>query len=65
LETKGEGINHLGFLVDDIDREVAKLVKKGFKVISSGKFLTGGGFAYFDTGKVGGILFELIQWPSK
>ena len=65
LDTKGEGINHLGFFVDDIDKEVAKLVEKGFKVISSGKFVGGGGFAYFDTGKVGGVLFELIQFPPK
>jgi len=61
LESKGEGINHLGFFVDDIDKEVAKLVKKGFKVISSGRWL-GGGFAYFDTDKVGGVQTELIQW---
>jgi len=65
LETKGEGINHLGFIVDDIDKEVAKLVEKGFEIISSGKFVGGGGFAYFDTGKVGGVLFELIQFPPK
>ena len=65
LETRGEGIQHLGFFVDDIDKDVAKLVEKGFKVISSGKFVGGGGFAYFDTGKVGGVLFELIQFPPK
>jgi len=65
LETKGEGINHLGFFVDDIDKEVAKLVGKGFKVISSGKFVGGGGFAYFDTAKVGGVIFELIQWSPE
>ncbi len=65
LETKGEGINHLGFFVDDLDKEVAKLVEKGFKVIHGEKFLGGGGYAYLDTGKVGGVLLELIQWPSQ
>ena len=63
LDRHGEGINHLGFFVDDLDKEVAKLEKKGFKVISSGKYVDGGGFAYFDTDKVGGVLFELVQWP--
>ena len=63
LERHGEGINHLGFFVDDIDQEVAKLVEKGFKVIMSAKFVDGGGFAYLDTDKVGGVQFELIQWP--
>ena len=63
LERHGEGINHLGFFVDDLNQEVAKLVEKGFKVIMSAKFIGGGGFAYLDTDKVGGVQFELIQWP--
>lgn len=63
LEKRGEGINHLGFLVDDIDKEVNKLVAKGFKVISSVRYSGGGGVAYFDTDRIGGVLFELIQWP--
>ena len=65
LETKGEGINHLGFFVDDIDKEEAKLVEKGFKVLYSSRFQSGGGATYFDTGKVGGVILELIQWPSE
>ena len=65
LEKHGEGINHLAFFVDDIDKEVAKLEEKGFESISSGKFAEGGGFAYLDTDKVGGIMFELIQWPPR
>ena len=65
LKTKGEGINHLGFFVDDIDKETAKLVEKGFKIISSVRYTGGGGAFYFDTDKVGGVLFELVQWPPK
>ena len=64
LEKHGEGINHLGFLVDDIEAETAKLLAKGFQVISSGKTMAGGAFVYLDTDKVGGIMFELIQPPS-
>lgn len=63
LETKGEGINHLGFFVDDIDKEEAELIKKGFRVPYRSRYQKGGGAAYFDTGKVGGVLFELVQWP--
>jgi len=58
-----EGVNHLAFLVDDLDREVAKLVQKRFRVISSGK-TSQSAFAYFDTDKVGGVIFELIQQAS-
>ena len=63
LDKHGEGINHLAFFVDDIDKEIARLEEKGFESISSGKFTEGGGFAYINTDKVGGIMFELIQWP--
>ena len=64
LESRGEGINHLGFFVDNVDREVARLEEKGFKVISSVKYAGGGEVAYLDTDKIGGVIFELIQWPS-
>ena len=63
LEKKGEGINHLAFLVDDIEKERVNLQKKGFNVVLEAKFVGGGGFAYFDTNRVGNIHFELIQWP--
>ena len=33
LESRGEGINHLGFKVDDFDKERAKLEEKGLDVI--------------------------------
>ncbi|MBI2831718.1 MAG: VOC family protein [Chloroflexi bacterium] len=61
LDTKGEGISKLGFEVDNLDREVAEMEKKGFKVISSGRFPNGGGFAYLDTRKVGGVILALEQ----
>ena len=65
LETKGEGISHIGFSVDDVDKERAKLEEKGFTVIYSSRFQNGGGTAHFDTDKVGGVIFELLQWPPK
>ena len=63
LERHGEGVNHLAFFVDDLEGEVAELVQKGFRVISSGKTARSA-FAYLDTDKVGGIIFELIQQGS-
>ena len=65
LKTKGEGVNHLGFHVDDIEKEEARLVEKGLTVLYSSRFVKGGGVVNFDTRKVGGVLFELIQWPSE
>ena len=65
LETKGEGIDHICFSVDDIDKEVARLEKKGLKVIYRSWFQNGGGTAFFDTSEFGGFPLELIQWPPQ
>jgi methylmalonyl-CoA/ethylmalonyl-CoA epimerase len=65
LDKQGEGINHLGFYVEDLAAETAKLVGKGFRVVSSGRTTSGGAFAYFGTDRVGGILFELMQRPPQ
>ncbi len=61
-ENKCEGVHHIAFLVDDIDKETEKLVEKGFKVIFSQKFGEGG-CAFFDTGQVGGVWIELFRPP--
>jgi len=65
LDTHGEGINHLGFIVDDIEKESARIKEKGVKPIYESRFQGGGGACYFDTAGVGGVLFELIEWPPK
>jgi methylmalonyl-CoA/ethylmalonyl-CoA epimerase len=62
-ESKGEGIHHIAFLVEDIDKETQKLVEKGVKVIFSQKFGKGG-CAFFDTGQVGGVYVELFCPPD-
>ena len=61
FESKGEGIQHLAFAVDDINKAEAELVEKGLIVPYRLRFKNGGGVAYFDTGKTGGVLFELVQ----
>ncbi len=63
LRKHGEGINHIAFHVDDLDKETAKLAKKGFKVIQGGSRPGFRRTAYFDTDKVGGVLIEL-SWQS-
>jgi len=59
LDSKGEGIQHIAFAVDDLDREVAKLTKQGVSVLLSAN-LRDVRVAYLDLG-VGGLIFELIQ----
>jgi methylmalonyl-CoA/ethylmalonyl-CoA epimerase len=60
LEKKGEGIQHIGFTVDDLDREVDKLTTKGIEVIMRMK-KPGGQSVYLETDAIGGILIELMQ----
>jgi len=61
LDSKGEGVIHICFFVDDIDKEVAKLAEEGFKVISSAIVTGFSKFAYIDTREVGGVILELVQ----
>lgn len=65
LEARGEGVNHLGFFVDDLDKETVKMEEKGVKILSRSRYKGGGGAVYLDTAKIGGVILELIQWPSE
>ena len=65
LETRGEGINHLGFYVDDVEKETAELEEKGFKSSFASRYTDGGGVTYFDTDEPGGVLLELCQFPPE
>lgn len=62
LEKKGEGLHHLGFLVEDINQAEQNLIRQGFKVIQKGRS-DQGGYSYIETDAIGGIIFELIQRP--
>ncbi len=63
LEKRGEGLEHLGFRVPDLDAEIERFKKCGINVLQSAR-RPGGGYAYMDTEKIGGIIFELIQQPA-
>jgi methylmalonyl-CoA/ethylmalonyl-CoA epimerase len=63
LNSKGEGIQHIGCAVEDVQKETDKLTKQGVEVLLRAKFPGGGGVAYCDLG-VGDIIFELIERVS-
>lgn len=65
LETRGEGVNHISFRVDDMDKETEKLVEKGFNVSMKVKFKPNGGCVYLDSNKTGGVTLELLQPPKR
>ena len=64
LDTKGEGVHHVGCIVDDIEKEEANLKEKGIEIILTSRFKGGGGSCYADISQLGGILVELIQRPE-
>jgi len=65
LETKGEGVQHLGFYAEDIDQDESKLVGKGLKVLYKVRFDKGGGDSYMDTSEVGGVIMALSHMPPQ
>ena len=62
LDTKGEGIQHILFEVQDLQSELNRLTEAGATVILHVKF-KGGGLAYVGTNACGFIV-ELIQLPK-
>jgi 4-hydroxyphenylpyruvate dioxygenase-like putative hemolysin len=65
LDNKGEGLHHLGFFVDDLDKEVAKLAKQGLIPIQEASTIKGSMCAHFEPEGVGGIILELVQRPAQ
>ena len=64
LESTGEGIGHIAYVVDDLEAETAKLVEKGFPVILSirAQDQTRRSAVYIDTrNKFSNLIIELIQ----
>jgi len=60
LETKGEGIQHVMFAVDDFNKEVTRLTEEGVDELLRAKFPGGGGVAYLDLGAANFVI-ELVQ----
>ena len=64
LEKKGEGVFHLGFVVDDVDDAEAELKALGLGVLSSGRRKDGSGFSYMDTAGEAGVVLLVRQSPG-
>ena len=61
LDSKGEGIWHFGYNVEpeDFDKAIAEMTRKGFKVVGSSTGKKGTRMVFFDTDKLGGVIFQL------
>lgn len=65
LKTRGEGMQHIAYRVEDIEKTEGELIAAGFDIIyrsrlsfPDGSFSRG---AYADTGKTGGVPLEIFQ----
>ena len=65
LKEKGEGIHHIAFRVPSLEEAKRKAGKAGLKVTQTFSRPDGSGFAYVDSDRVGGVIFELIQRQVK
>ena len=61
LETKGEGVFHIGFAVDDVDAAENQLTGDGMKILASGRRDDGSGFSYLDTREEAGVTLLVRQ----
>jgi hypothetical protein len=67
LEKHGEGMQHFGFNVENIDTSIESLKKSGIENVQDGawgKSEVEGRFAYMNTEPVGGLCIELL-WNKK
>jgi catechol 2,3-dioxygenase-like lactoylglutathione lyase family enzyme len=59
LDATGEGLHHIGFLVDDLNAAEADGKQAGLKIWTSSKRTDGPGFLYFEPGDTGKLAIEL------
>ena len=59
LEEHGEGVDHICFQVDDLEKEIHNFEEKGFRYIEGD---AKEGFAYIDAVKVGGLKVEMVDY---
>lgn len=68
IERHGYGVQHLGVLVEDMSEAISQAEQAGYPMIQdgSGFGLDGDGhYAYIDTEAEFGVVYELIQRPSR
>ncbi len=59
LDATGEGLHHVGYLVEDLDVEVRRAVGKGLRVWTISRRLNEPSFVYFEPTEVGAVAIEL------
>lgn len=58
LDKTGEGLHHIGFLTDSLEKEIENFKKNGIGIWTIAREDNGGGFLYSDPTPLGGIAIE-------
>ena len=61
LKQHGEGLHHLGFEVDNLKASIEAAVRRGLTITQSFTRSDGSGFAYVDSDRIGGTIFEIVE----
>ncbi|MBI0576934.1 VOC family protein [Neobacillus cucumis] len=62
LDTYGESVHHISFVVEDMDGKIKMLEEMGYPVIQRGNFWNGKGrYAYMDTTSTYKVIIELLE----
>ena len=63
LEKRGEGVHHLSFVVDDIERELTRLKGAGFQLVDERPRIGADGYlvAFLHPQSTNGVLIEISQ----
>ena len=66
LERHGQGIHHICFEVDDVDKALNEMLEKGFKLIDKqGKGGEAGKVGFIHPKSTKGVLIELVQHSTQ
>lgn len=65
LDKTGEGLHHIGFLTDSLEKEIENFQKNGIGVWTIAREDNGGGFLYSDPSPVGGLAIEFRKIGDK
>ena len=63
LATKGEGIHHVAFQIEDMEGALAEFARRGLTPVFHHDMGVMD-FAYFDTSEFGGLMVEFLHWKQ-
>jgi methylmalonyl-CoA/ethylmalonyl-CoA epimerase len=66
LDQNGEGVHHLGFQVQDLERTIAAFEKQGIGIVQRGRYDSNNGtYVYLESAPKLGVMIELLHSDPK